>query len=291
MQEGLGRRAAVKVCLQVGLAAALAIGCGNSPMERQVTPDGGGTTADANTGSNEDAGRGKPDGGRGRDAGGSDGGTPDAGIPDAGAVPDAAVPGCQGDAECDDDDDCNGVETCDVPSGECRRGTPLDCSDPFACTANSCVDGACVSIPDDEICADRLACNGDEQCTVANGCVDGEPIDCGVTNRCFRRGCSEAGGGTCTEEEITYAVSLAFVGGGETPFTLGCGDTSQPLTAVCGNQGMVYRCQMGPAGRLQVTVTTIDPNPRCMAGAGQAVLTGCSTFDPGEAPVGTCCFE
>lgn len=39
---------------------------------------------------------------------------------------------------CDDANVCNGIETCDVDTGECRAGVPLSCDDHDACTVDSC---------------------------------------------------------------------------------------------------------------------------------------------------------
>jgi len=68
----------------------------------------------------------------------------DYGISQAGAVIDnfrvhvAEQEGCTGDAECDDGDVCNGAETCNMGTGTCEAGTPLDCDDGDLCTVDSC---------------------------------------------------------------------------------------------------------------------------------------------------------
>ena len=53
--------------------------------------------------------------------------------------------------DCDDDNVCNGMETCDPASG-CQPGQPLECDD-------------------------GNACNGTETCDPASGCQSGEPPD------------------------------------------------------------------------------------------------------------------
>ncbi|HJL01920.1 MAG TPA: DUF4215 domain-containing protein [Polyangiaceae bacterium LLY-WYZ-15_(1-7)] len=45
---------------------------------------------------------------------------------------------CETAAECDDDDACNGVESCDLATHTCRNGSPLDCNDGDNCTEDSC---------------------------------------------------------------------------------------------------------------------------------------------------------
>jgi hypothetical protein len=47
---------------------------------------------------------------------------------------------------CGDGDRCNGLETCDPTTGSCRPGTPLTCDDGLPCTEDSCdPDAGCVS--------------------------------------------------------------------------------------------------------------------------------------------------
>jgi hypothetical protein len=79
--------------------------------------------------------------------------------------------------DCDDGDDCNGIETCNVDTNECEAGTPLDCDDGIDCTADSCVDSACVNDPDDGACDDGLFCTGTETCGTAGCESSGDPCD------------------------------------------------------------------------------------------------------------------
>jgi len=61
--------------------------------------------------------------------------------------------GCGDDADCDDGDVCNGMETCNVLTGECDPGMPLDCDDGVGCTVDSCdEDAGCLHTPDDSLC-------------------------------------------------------------------------------------------------------------------------------------------
>lgn len=45
---------------------------------------------------------------------------------------------CREDADCNDDDVCNGVETCDVARHACVEGTPLDCKAEDECHVATC---------------------------------------------------------------------------------------------------------------------------------------------------------
>ena len=59
---------------------------------------------------------------------------------------------CQDDASCSDGLVCNGEELCDLATGVCVTGTPLECSDPdgLVCTPGLCVEPeGCVSEPGD----------------------------------------------------------------------------------------------------------------------------------------------
>jgi len=60
--------------------------------------------------------------------------------------------------DCDDNDPCNGVESCN-PEGGCLAGEPL-------------------------VCGDGDMCNGDESCEPGDGCVAGTPLNCDDDNLC-----------------------------------------------------------------------------------------------------------
>jgi len=77
---------------------------------------------------------------------------------------------CSGDGDCDDGDDCNGIETC--VSGSCQAGNPVVCDDGFYCNGiEYCVNGGCTDTGDP--CSDGFVCNeGSDTCTPEN-CGDG----------------------------------------------------------------------------------------------------------------------
>lgn len=120
----------------------------------------------------------------------------DGGASDAGPSPsDGGPPECTSDADCANDDVCDGVELC--VEGRCVDGTPLDCEDAFdctvdvcdrtqgcsrtpdharceddgiACTTAECIPGrGCVAQPDHTQCADAVRCTSDV-CDVEEGC-------------------------------------------------------------------------------------------------------------------------
>ncbi|MBX3270228.1 MAG: hypothetical protein KF729_08200 [Sandaracinaceae bacterium] len=58
-------------------------------------------------------------------------------VPGDGCEPDCTYT-CETDADCNDEDVCNGEETCDVAAHTCVPGTALDCDDGSPCTMNLC---------------------------------------------------------------------------------------------------------------------------------------------------------
>jgi hypothetical protein len=71
-------------------------------------------------------------------------------------------------------------------AGSCLAGTPLDCDDGNACTADTCNPlTGCQNTPvvDGTPCPDATICNGDEIC--AGGvCSAGTPLNCDDGNAC-----------------------------------------------------------------------------------------------------------
>jgi hypothetical protein len=106
-------------------------------------------------------------------------------------------PPCNNDAQCDDGNACNGVETCNVT---CQPGMPVACSDGVSCTVDSCdpQTGTCSNVAVDTICDDGEPCNGAEVCDESLGCTAGAPpscddqIDCTVDTCIPNFGCFNA---------------------------------------------------------------------------------------------------
>ncbi|MBW2261980.1 MAG: hypothetical protein JRG91_08420, partial [Deltaproteobacteria bacterium] len=114
---------------------------------------------------------------------------------------------CTSDGECDDGEECNGVESC--PDGFCEAGEPLE--DGTGCT----VDGA-EGVCEDEICVPLTCGDGDlddgEECDDGNdvsgdGCEDScrfschENPECDDENVCTDEACVEGGTGRICEYE------------------------------------------------------------------------------------------
>lgn len=70
----------------------------------------------------------------------------DAHVSDGGAS-DAGAVRCSSDVECSNGDVCDGDERCDLGTGECVAGAPLECDDGDPCTDDTCDPaGGCVSV-------------------------------------------------------------------------------------------------------------------------------------------------
>ena len=85
---------------------------------------------------------------------------------------------------CDDGDNCTEGETC--TAGSCV-GPPKDCDDDDPCTDNTCDDGTCIYLPNDDPCDDNNPCTVNDTCSFA-GC-GGIPRDCDDGNSCTEDAC------------------------------------------------------------------------------------------------------
>ena len=113
------------------------------------------------------------------------------------------VAGCQaGEALiCDDSNICNGMETCD-PSDGCQAGELLVCDDGNICTDDSCdPEGGCTFLPNAVQCDDSDECTTSDTCA-AGVCQGGEPIICDDTNDCTDDYCDPQSGCAFTPNEV-----------------------------------------------------------------------------------------
>jgi hypothetical protein len=123
------------------------------------------------------------------------------------------------DSRCSDNDVCNGVETCDPDTG-CQDGTPVNCDDGIACTADSCAAGECGHTPILVAEDDEYEASEDETLTVT--------VDIGVL-------VNEEYGGTGT---LTVASFDATSAKGGTVAMNGDGSFSYtPLPNFCSEEG------------------------------------------------------
>ncbi|MBW2255458.1 MAG: trypsin-like peptidase domain-containing protein [Deltaproteobacteria bacterium] len=115
---------------------------------------------------------------------------------------------CTEDPDCDDLDDCNGTETCDLDTGRCLDGTlPIGCDDGIACTDDTCANSACVFTPNSANCSDGITCTLDT-CDVETGACLHEADDnaCDDGDECTYNVCDPGGVGGCDFPPIDGCV-------------------------------------------------------------------------------------
>ena len=79
----------------------------------------------------------------------------------------------------------------DEENGECETGA--DCDDGNMCTTDTCVDGSCQYINNNDPCDDGDACTIEDVC--ADGmCVGGSPLNCDDGNECTLDSCDPVSG-------------------------------------------------------------------------------------------------
>lgn len=91
---------------------------------------------------------------------------------------------------CNDGDDCNGKDSC--VAGACQDGTPPDCDDNEACTADSCSANGCEHTPlTGQPCNDGDPCTVDDKCNAQGKCAAGTPIKCDDGEFCTNDACKD----------------------------------------------------------------------------------------------------
>jgi len=127
---------------------------------------------------------------------------------------------------CDDYDDCT-VDSCDptVFEGDPCVFKPIDCDDHNACTDSSCVPGqGCVVSDNSARCNDGDACTSDA-CDPATGDCLRTPVDCDDNNACTTDTCDPASGcrhepsscddgNSCTADSCLPAAGCVHVSNG-----------------------------------------------------------------------------
>ncbi len=130
------------------------------------------------------------------------------------------TPDCTTDAECSDNDACNGVETCDPVNG-CQAGTPLVCDDDNLCNGVETCDAATgcqagTQATAGTACDDGDVCNGDEVCDGGGTCQAGSPLTCDDGNECNgletcdpALGCQPGSGTNCPPLEVVFVMDTS----------------------------------------------------------------------------------
>jgi hypothetical protein len=140
-------------------------------------------------------------------------------------------------APCSDNNVCTNDDICDA--GACQSGMPLNCDDGNQCNGlESCEPLTGCSAGKPLVCDDGNPCNGVESCTSEGGCQPGLPLSCDDGNVCTDETCSpETGcvntanqaacddGNACTLGDICQNKACVADGG-----LLNC-DDSNPCTS------------------------------------------------------------
>jgi hypothetical protein len=137
---------------------------------------------------------------------------------------------------CNDGLFCNGSETCHETQG-CNPGSPVNCTDGVACTADSCNEASdsCDHTPNNGACNDGLYCNGDETCHATQGCKPGTSPNCDDNVACTIDSCDEGSDSCKHKPSNSMCNDGLWCNGVETCHpTLGC----QPGTPPNCNDGV-----------------------------------------------------
>jgi len=115
--------------------------------------------------------------------------------------------GCAKDADCNDNNACNGVETCNLSTLSCVAGTPVSCSAfDDACNTGTCdsATGACKAAPKSNgtACDDNNACTKSDGC-VAGKCVGASLVTCTASDQCHAVGSCDPKTGVCSNPNAT----------------------------------------------------------------------------------------
>ncbi len=139
------------------------------------------------------------------------------------------VQACLTDANCSDNNTCNGTETC--VSGSCQPGTPLACDDGNLCNGTETCDsvlGCQLGAPLN--CGDADACNGIESCDPTLGCLSGVPLNCDDGIACTNDSCDSLSGCVHTTDNSVCSDGLFCTGAEICNAALGCQSNPAPCS-------------------------------------------------------------
>jgi hypothetical protein len=147
---------------------------------------------------------------------------------------------CDTSADCNDQDACNGVETC--VSGHCVLGVPPSCDDGNPCTRDCSPSIGCIQAPVDDgtRCEDGDECTRNDTC-VAGVCESGELRTCNDGNDCTTDSCDPAKGclhadltGTsCSDGNACTAADACIRGRCESGTAVTCNDLNACTSDAC----------------------------------------------------------
>ncbi|HVY32684.1 MAG TPA: hypothetical protein VHB79_39380 [Polyangiaceae bacterium] len=121
--------------------------------------------------------------------------------------------GCTSDAQCDDKNSCNGVETCDLGTLTCKNGTAVNCSNlDDSCNVGTCdaLTGSCKAVPrmDGTSCDDGDACTKTDACK-AGKCTGSGAVTCTASDQCHNAGSCDPKTGVCSNPSKTDGTACS----------------------------------------------------------------------------------
>lgn len=185
-------------------------------------------------------------------------------------------------SRCNNGQFCDGSERCDEEIG-CVPGTPPDCNDGIACTADTCNEAAdrCDHVDRDDRCDNGQFCDGAETCG-PEGCEPGTPPNCNDGVGCTLDACSEANDACTHAPNNGLCSNGSFCDGVETCSpTLGCRPGSAPNC----NDGLT--CTSDSCDEANDRCNNAPNNAKCSNGLfcdGAEVCTPGKGCQPGTPP-------
>jgi len=188
---------------------------------------------------------------------------------------------CTVDAECNDGNVCNGVETCN-PTVGCIAGTPLACNDGDACNGTetcNATTGCVAGTP--PTCDDGNVCNGTETCSSATGCVPGTPLSCDDGNACngaetcnAATGCAVGTPLDCNDGDACNGLESCLPASGcQAGIPLDCSDGDPCTTDSCSAGQCLHSGSCPPTGNIALDSASI--RTACVGSAGDSItITG-----------------
>ncbi len=195
---------------------------------------------------------------------------------------------------CDDNNQCNGLETCNQQTGECVPGQPFVCDDHNVCTDDTCNPAVpapgdpCVFTPKPaDFCNDNNACTADT-CNPQIGCVHTDiSASCNDNNACTADRCDPAVGCVHTDISASCNDNNACTDDSCNPAT-GCVNTPKPAD-FCDDHNACTADRCDPAVgcvHTDISASCNDNNActsdRCEPTTGQCVYTPIVTCDDND---------
>jgi hypothetical protein len=189
-------------------------------------------------------------------------------------------PPCSVDADCTDNNVCNGIETC--VATVCQAGTALVCNDGNGCTTDSCIPASgCVNTNNANPCSDGNACTSNDTCS-GGSCVAGAPTNCNDGNVCTDDSCNVSTGcvhannsASCSDSNLCTTGDVCSGGTcGGTAVSCPIGQTCNTGTGTCQSGPTTVTFQQGASGYTGSVDTYIDAALGSQATVSPIVIDG-----------------